>query len=100
MSTKVSLEEFRKLGGARRRIDYPTVKAWILEQQKQGFAVSVKALEEKFNLRFSTFSWRAKQEGDQAISHTVKKNGEKARFFELQVGVSKPSKKSKGKKGQ
>ena len=44
MSTKVSLEEFRKLGGARRRIDYPAVKAWILEQHKQGLAVSVKAL--------------------------------------------------------
>ena len=56
MSIKVSLEEFRKLGGSRRRIDYTKVKAWILEQQKQGFAISVATLEETFGLRFSTFA--------------------------------------------
>jgi hypothetical protein len=100
MSMKVSLEEFRKLGGARKRIDYPAVKAWILEQQKQGFAVPVKTLEEKFNLRFSTFAWRANKEGDRVVSHTIKKNDEKARFFELQVGVSKPKPSKKSKKGQ
>lgn len=62
MSIKMTKEEFLKLGGARNRINYEEVKKWILAQGD--FAISAKTLEERFNLRFSTFAWRAKKQGD------------------------------------
>jgi histone H3/H4 len=88
MSMKISKAEFLANHAGRRTIDYAKVKEWILAQGDN--AITVQAVEQKFNLRFSTLSWRAKQEGDKITSGTIEREGKKTKMFVLEVGVSQP----------
>jgi hypothetical protein len=73
MSMKISKAEFLANHAGRRTIDYAKVKEWIIAQGDN--AITVQAVEQKFNLRFSTLSWRAKQEGDHITSGTIEREG-------------------------
>lgn len=90
---KISKEDFLKLGTGRKKIDYEAVKQWMVAQGD--YAIPVKSIEEKFNIRFNTLVWRGKQEGDKIITHTVKQGNKSQKMCILEVGVSQPKTKNK-----